>query len=181
MATVNAINTGKPIGVGDGGTGRITSDTAYAVLCAGTTAAGVHQTIASVGSATEVLTSNGAGALPTFQAAAGAGGMPFQVINIEASSGKAIETTIPALLQLNGTNVRQMIAAFDTSTEEFINGSFIVSPDLDTAGTITFRALVMASTGAADKNVALTLGHLALTDNEDFDPSSPYTDEDIDD
>ena len=53
--------------VAGGGTGA-TSFTAYAVLTGGTTSTNPIQAIASVGIAGEVLTSNGAGALPTFQA-----------------------------------------------------------------------------------------------------------------
>jgi hypothetical protein len=56
--------------VANGGTGAVTA-TAYAVQCGGTTSTGPFQSIASVGTAGQVLTSNGAGALPTFQAAAG--------------------------------------------------------------------------------------------------------------
>jgi hypothetical protein len=59
--------------VSRGGTGA-TSATAYAVQCGGTTSTGAHQSIASVGTAGQILTSNGAGALPTFQTAAGGGG-----------------------------------------------------------------------------------------------------------
>jgi hypothetical protein len=58
-----------PVPVADGGTGRATA-TAYAVLCGGTTSTGAHQSIASVGTSGQVLTSNGAGALPTFQTSA---------------------------------------------------------------------------------------------------------------
>lgn len=58
------------LAVADGGTG-VSSNTAYAVLCGGTTGAGAIQSIASVGTSGQVLTSNGAGALPTFQAAGG--------------------------------------------------------------------------------------------------------------
>lgn len=54
--------------VANGGSGR-TSATEYAVICGGTTSTGAHQSIASVGTAGQVLTSNGAGALPTFQSA----------------------------------------------------------------------------------------------------------------
>jgi len=56
--------------VANGGSGR-TTNTAYAVICGGTTAGGAEQSIASVGTAGQVLTSNGAGALPTFQTAGG--------------------------------------------------------------------------------------------------------------
>ena len=58
--------------VPNGGTGLQTT-TAYAVLCGGTTSTGALQSIASVGTAGQVLTSNGAGALPTFQAGGGGG------------------------------------------------------------------------------------------------------------
>lgn len=69
LTSANAV-TGA-LTVSNGGTGA-TSQTAYAVLCGGTTSTAPTQSIASVGSAGQVLTSNGAGALPTFQAAGGA-------------------------------------------------------------------------------------------------------------
>ena len=55
-----------------GGTG-VTSATAYALLAGGTTSTGSVQSLASVGTAGQLLTSNGAGALPTFQAAPSGG------------------------------------------------------------------------------------------------------------
>lgn len=55
--------------VADGGTG-VSSTTAYAVLCGGTTSTAPLQSIAAVGSSGQVLTSNGAAALPTFQSQA---------------------------------------------------------------------------------------------------------------
>lgn len=58
------------LAVASGGSGRA-STTAYAVICGGTTSTGPQQSIASVGTSGQVLTSNGAGALPTFQTAAG--------------------------------------------------------------------------------------------------------------
>lgn len=57
---------GTDVAVADGGTGR-SSHTAYAVVCGGTTTTAAQQSIASVGSSGQVLTSNGAAALPTFQ------------------------------------------------------------------------------------------------------------------
>jgi len=59
---------GNALPVAAGGTG-VSSNTAYAVLCGGTTSTNPIQSIASVGTAGQVLTSNGAGALPTMQAA----------------------------------------------------------------------------------------------------------------
>jgi len=83
-----------PLPVSDGGTGA-TSATAYAVQCGGTTSTGAHQSIASVGTSGQVLTSNGAGALPTFQAASvspvtvsatGSGGSSIQFGSIPSTS-----------------------------------------------------------------------------------------------
>lgn len=56
------------LGVAGGGTAA-TSFTAYAVICGGTTTTGALQSVASVGTSGQILTSNGAGALPTFQSA----------------------------------------------------------------------------------------------------------------
>lgn len=55
--------------VAGGGTGN-TTFTAYSVICAGTTATGAFQNVSGLGSSGQVLTSNGAGALPTWQPAA---------------------------------------------------------------------------------------------------------------
>lgn len=60
------VSNASTLAVDSGGTGR-TSHTAYAVLCGGTTSTGAQQSIAGVGTSGQVLTSNGAGALPTFQ------------------------------------------------------------------------------------------------------------------
>lgn len=85
MATNNATNTSNPITVAQGGSG-VASNTAYAVLCGGTTSTGAIQSIASVGTSGHVLTSNGAGALPTFQAAGG-GSILLQQVRASTASG----------------------------------------------------------------------------------------------
>lgn len=56
--------------VAGGGTGN-TTFTAYSVIAAGTTATGAFQNVSGLGSSGNVLTSNGAGALPTWQAVSG--------------------------------------------------------------------------------------------------------------
>jgi hypothetical protein len=77
MVTNNSWNSQDPAQVAKGGTGNATA-TAYTVQCGGTTTTNPFQSIASVGTANQVLTSNGAGALPTFQAS----GLGPQVITI---------------------------------------------------------------------------------------------------
>lgn len=59
-----------------GGTGRATGSVAYSVICAGTTATGVQQNTAGVGTSGQVLTSNGAGALPTMEDSTSGGSFP---------------------------------------------------------------------------------------------------------
>ena len=82
MATNSPNNLSNPISVPQGGTGDA-SLTAYAVLCGGTTSTTAIQPVASVGTSGQVLTSNGAGALPTFQTGSGGGSSAF-AINVQA-------------------------------------------------------------------------------------------------
>lgn len=58
---------GTAVTVPYGGTGDA-SFTAYSVICGGTTSTGVLQSVSGVGTSGQVLTSNGASALPTWQA-----------------------------------------------------------------------------------------------------------------
>jgi len=61
-----------PLSVAQGGSGA-TSTIAYSVLCGGTTSTSAIQAVASVGTSGQILTSNGAGTLPTFQTPAAQG------------------------------------------------------------------------------------------------------------
>lgn len=74
IVTLGTVTTGTwngtAVDVAHGGTGD-TSLTAYAPLCGGTTSTGAVQSVASVGTTGQVLTSNGPSALATFQAVTG--------------------------------------------------------------------------------------------------------------
>lgn len=73
QATSLTVGWSGQLAVARGGTGNSTF-TAYSVICAGTTATGAFQNVSGLGSAGQVLTSNGAGALPSWQpAGAGSG------------------------------------------------------------------------------------------------------------
>lgn len=87
---------GTDITVTDGGTGN-SSNTAYAVICGGTTATGNLQSIAGVGTSGQVLTSNGAGALPTFQDNPADG-----IVTLDSDSGSATGSTVTIA---GGTNI----------------------------------------------------------------------------
>lgn len=83
------------ITVPNGGTGD-SALTAYAVLCGGTTSTAAVQSVASVGTSGQVLTSNGAGALPTFQAPAASVANPSLFVGTVAVTiaNTAAETTL---------------------------------------------------------------------------------------
>lgn len=66
---IDTLSTVSGVTVAQGGTG-VASFTPYAVIAGGTTSTGALQTVSGVGTAGQVLTSNGAGTLPTWQAAA---------------------------------------------------------------------------------------------------------------
>ena len=169
------------------GTGNSLSNVDVADLADGTDgelitwdSSGNPATVA-VGTSGHVLTSNGTGAAPTFQASAGGGGggdMSVKEFHFPAEAFSMLETNSAAIEKVVGSNVSVFVQAFDDTTEEYVNGKIQVPTDVDTSETVTFRAYVMAKTAAASKNIELRFGHLALNNSEDFDPASPYTNED---
>lgn len=117
------------IAVADGGTG-LSSATAYAVICGGTTSTNPLQSIASVGTAAQVLTSNGAGALPTFQAAAGGGGEGAKVWLNMNGAGTVINDSF------NVTSVADTGTGKITITiaTDFANATYVVNSTLTSNG-----------------------------------------------
>lgn len=87
------------LAVARGGSGRATA-TAYAVICGGTTNTAAHQSVSGVGTSGQVLTSNGAAALPTWQAAASPAG---------AALTKTDDTNVT--LTLGGTPATALLVA----------------------------------------------------------------------
>jgi hypothetical protein len=120
--------------VTNGGTG-LSSATAYAVLCGGTTSTGALQPIASVGTAGQVLTSNGAGALPTMQT-------PATASVVGAFSNLAISTT--------GTSATVTVTADEIALE---NGSNAYS---------TVRSVSLSINSAGSGANGLDTGVLAI-------------------
>lgn len=123
LVSVGTITTGTwdatTVAVTAGGTG-LESATAYAVLCGGTTSTAAFQSIASVGTSGQVLTSNGAGALPTFQDAAAGGTVrrslnPILVLsNINTTGTAPTNSTVPNGIQCS-------IATGNTGSQGQIN------------------------------------------------------------
>jgi hypothetical protein len=113
-----------PLPVAQGGTG-VTSTTAYAVVCGGTTSTGNLQSIAGVGTSGQVLTSNGAGALPTFQSGVSAATQAEQ----EAGSLTTVYTS-PGRQQYHPSACKYWMNLHGTDTFA-INQSYNISSATD--------------------------------------------------
>lgn len=95
--------------------------------------------------------------------------MGTKEIQFPAAGLMAVETNAAPIEKINGTNVDKLVCAFDDTTEEYRNGILHVPTDVDTSGTVTFRAYLYAKTAAASKNIELRFGHVARNDSEAFD------------
>ena len=119
--------------VAGGGTGN-TTFTAYSVICAGTTATGSFQNVSGLGTSGQVLTSNGAGALPTWQDAGGGG-----ITQIDGDGGGsatgATVTFSGATLSPGFTNGLNFTAA---SSDVTLNAPFLALPECDGTNGILF-------------------------------------------
>ncbi len=79
--------------VAGGGTGE-TSFTAYSVLCGGTTSTGALQNVSGVGTLGQVLTSNGASALPSWTVGGGGTGIVVAEKRVSTSTPTSSNTTL---------------------------------------------------------------------------------------
>ncbi len=116
-ATATILTTNAAVTVGQGGTGRSTSTTAYGLIAAGTTATGALQTLPAGGTG-DILVGGGASALPVWTGATG--------------TGAPVRTAAPTLsTPLINTSVN-----FGSS-----NISSVASPQNGTAGSTMFGQL----------------------------------------
>ena len=130
--------------VANGGTG-IATTTAYSVICAGTTATGPFQSLAALGASGTVLTSNGAGALPSFQAVAGTG----TVTSITPGNGltSILTATAPgSAITTSGTlSTAQLVNAQTGTSYAIVDGD---RGKLITASNAAAQAYTIAQAGA---------------------------------
>lgn len=146
ITTLGTIATGVWNGTGItvpyGGTGNSTF-TAYSVICAGTTATGNFQNVSGVGSSGQVLTSNGAGALPTWQAAAAG-----TVTSVSGTAGRITSTGgATPVIDIDATYVGQnSITTLGTVTTGVWNGTAVTVPYGGTGNT-TFTAYSVICAG----------------------------------
>lgn len=140
--------TGLP--VAGGGTGIATA-TAYSVICAGTTATGAFQSLAALGSSGAKLTSNGAGALPSFK-----GGLT--AFNASRNTNQTIAASTITKVQLSTENF-DTGAYFDPATNyrytPLIAGKYFFSMqatfnNVFTAGTLCTGSIYKNGTAVAN-------------------------------
>jgi len=131
--------------VAGGGTGN-TTFTAYSVICAGTTATGIFQNVSGVGSSGQVLTSNGASALPTWQ---NTGSFVWTDegtnFNALAQNGYFITATCTATLPASPSQGNQISFTIDAATTT-------VTITANTGQIIRIGTGVSASAGTAANN-----------------------------
>ncbi len=109
-----------------------------------------------------------------FQLKAGGGGgsMPECTIQFPLAALR-VNTTLafPPIDYVGLGTVEDYFRAFDQTTEEYVVGTFAVTPDLDTAGTVTFEVWGKRASGTSAANVGFTFGHRPLADSEAIDGS----------
>jgi len=165
--------------VPEGGTG-VSSFTAYTVLCAGTTTTSALQNVASVGTTGQVLTSNGASALPTFQNITP---LTLTVNNLcnfrlTLTSGSPITGDVSAATTIYWTPFRgNFISLYDTGSstwENFTSAELNFSVPATTnsvydvfaynnSGTVALTTLIWASTSARATGLSLQNGVYVLS------------------
>jgi hypothetical protein len=155
--TCNSISPNTDITVANGGTGRSTA-TAYAVICGGTTATGAHQSIASVGTSGQILTSNGAGALPTFQA-------PVAATDVSDATFR---------IQDDGDDTREIAFQASGITTSTVRTITMADQDIDlTPDTGTFQAADQALIDIS--GLAVTNGNFIVGDGANWVAESGQT------
>lgn len=162
--------------VAGGGTGN-TTFTAYSVITAGTTATGPFQNVVGLGSSGQVLTSTGAGALPTWQAVGAssllitldAGTTPISPIaNTFIFTGAQVATGVVGtnVIRTDGTAANQMTIQIQRSTvaatsnladngvSHFSSANFSV----DSNGFVTSNAVTINTAGNITGGGTVNLG-----------------------
>jgi hypothetical protein len=156
IATLNPTNA---LTVPHGGTGDA-SFTAYAVICGGTTSTGALQSIAGVGTSGQVLTSNDAAALPTFQTPAKpASASTTYTTNAALGTTTPYDDTIPQITE--GNQILSLSIACVRSTSK-VKVSFAGTGGVATAGPLTVALYVDSGADA----VQVTLCQTAATNTE---------------
>lgn len=141
-ASATVLTDNATVTVAQGGTGRVTGTTAYALIAVGTTATGAQQSLAA-GATTEILVGGGASALPVWTTAQG--------------SGAPVRATSPTLT----TPVLGVATATSVTASTVITSG--VSVVTDGAGAVINASLgnTFTWTAAADRTAGTTTNAVA--------------------
>ena len=112
VTTTGTITMSGTLVVANGGTGR-TTNTAYAIMAGGTTSTGPLQQVSGLGTSGYVLTSTGAGSLPTWQAAV-AGSTTF--VGLTDGPGSFTGNALKLVRVNAGETALEYVTAFGTGT-----------------------------------------------------------------
>lgn len=172
---------GTDVGVAHGGTGRSTSSTAYALLAAGTSATGAHQTLAA-GATTTILVGGGASALPVWTTATGSGApvrantptLITPVLGAATGTSVTLGSLVLAAASITDTSGtisfgNENITTTGTVTAEdlVVNGDLLVSGDTVTVNTATLAVedplIILAKNNSAADSV--DIGFYGLYDS----------------
>jgi hypothetical protein len=142
LIVTGALTLTSALTVGNGGTG-LSSLTAYALLAGGTTSTGATQQVSGLGTSGQVLTSNGASALPTWQTAASGFTRSISSISSPTTAGSTANTdyvyfvtgtttlTLPTAVgntnRYSVTNFGTNTVTVATSSSQTINGSTTIT------------------------------------------------------
>jgi hypothetical protein len=120
--------------VAGGGTGA-TSFTAYSIIAAGTTSTGAFQNVSGVGTSGQVLTSAGAGALPTWQTASGGPGFATTKVTGTLTSAqiKALHGTPISVVAAQGANT-VILPVYETGKLNYGGSNVFVAGASQTIG-----------------------------------------------
>lgn len=164
--------------VGSGGTGK-TSFTAYAVICGGATSTGALQNVSGLGTIGYVLTSNGSGALPTWQTPANASPVGTSLtesyfwLGNASNAAEAVETAgldgglvdVDITWQSTGTALTRLVAIWGSAVNQSAFGS-VSNGDVLTYGSFGWAPAAPAA------GYAPTLGHAVSQSTSSSTPAS---------
>ena len=160
--TFSALST--PLSVTNHGVGA-GSFTAYSVLCGGTTSTANFQNVSGVGTSGQVLTSNGAGALPSWQTPSGGGALSIFVQTMRSASTLSDSTTYYL-----GTGNTPITSAYNSCAYFYIPISGTINTVYGTASVSSTHASAQNCTlsirlnGSSDTTITSTL-QLTAADN----------------
>lgn len=168
---------GTDVLVADGGTGASTF-TATAVLLGGTTSTSPFQQVSGLGTSGHVLTSNGASAAPTWQAAVAGGGgaSTADILNtwIDAADMSLPDANFAARAKY-GTTWVFTVLDFDATTTEYAFYKLQIPRGAKAVSTTTVDVFWVGATGfaaATSSAVVWAVTHRPITATEAFDSNA---------